>query len=201
MNNTTRNWVRWADLLECIVAEEEYLETEGDTNVHDRQEYNDEPDRFRIRLKSHRRVNTPRSQEFNKKYYARTEARIGYTFAMRKYPDRSAPNPTVTQRTMGMGITQSNCTGLSQTRPPHERTNTHRDGYPHKLPVPPYRDRINDTPLADTEVAQAEPEEDGEEETVCVHEGRAGEDKRKVVHNVCRGGGVREPGRDRGRER
>ena len=80
-------------------------------------------------------------------------------------------------------------------------TNTHRDRYPHELAIPPDRNRINDAPLADTKVAQAEPKEDGYEEAIRVHEGRAREYQREVIHDVRRGGGVREPGRDRGGER
>ena len=100
-----------------------------------------------------------------------------------------------------MGITHSSCTKLSQAELPCESTSTHRYGYPHKLAIPPDRDGIDDAPLADAEVAEAEPEEDGDEEAVRVHERRAREDEREVIHDVRRGGGVREPGRDRGGER
>ena len=81
---------------------------------------------------------------------------------------------------------------------------THRNWDPHKLPIPPHRDCLNNAPLANAEVSQREPEEDGHAESVRVNEADGGREQAKVVLEH-RGAGrlvwVREVRYDRGRER
>jgi hypothetical protein len=88
---------------------------------------------------------------------------------------------------------------------------THRDRYPDELAVPPHRQRLHDTPLSDAEVSQREPEQDGQQQSVCVYERHGDAQQLEVVvvwgpvsgEVLCDGGpegGGEEEGEDEGGE-